>query len=202
MDEAKLDDGYLMEDPFDESNAEVKAGHSRKKTLVICIVVAICIIAAAIAGYFIYQSTRPADISTYAHREIALVGIEDEPIMLSVQQISEMECVDLVANGAGLANSRQKSKTGDVAAHGPTLDTLLTNVGAKKSDFTSMICEGYNGYTNTITAEQLEEEIVCSIAEGNEPLDRDYQPLYIILPDDGTDTWCYGVVTITFEKAE
>lgn len=189
-------DAYAMDDPTEKA---ARPKGSRKK-LAAVVVAIVAVVVAVVASVLIYQAVRPADISAYADREITLVGLEAEPVSITVQEIADMECVDLVADGAGRENSRQKTKVGEEPAHGPTLETFLAHFGATKDEFASMTCTGYNDYENTLDAEQLDQEVICSISEGKDPLYRDYQPLYIILPDDGTDTWCYGVETITFER--
>lgn len=192
----KKSDAYAMEDPTEK--AARPKGSRKKLTAVVVAIVAAAVL--VVAGVLVYQAVRPADISAYADREITLIGLEEEPVTITVGEIADMECVDLVADGTGLANSRQKTKAGEEPAHGPTLETLLAHFGATKDEFASMTCTGYNGYENTLTVEQLDQEVVCSISEGKDPLYRDYQPLYIILPDDGTDTWCYGVEVIEFVR--
>lgn len=202
------DDKYTMEDPYAKDAPTPAAavtvmdeGPKKKNGLKVAIIVILCVVVLGVAGFFAWQALRPVDISAYADQEITLTGITEDPIVLTVADIAEMDCVEMTADGAGRENSRQKTKKGEIAVYGPTLDTLLAPYGVSKDDFASIKFIGGNGYDNTLKADQLDQEVICSIAEGKEALYRDYRPLYVILPDDGTDTWCYNVVAMEFTRA-
>ena len=189
-------DPFLMEDPYDK---DVRA---RKRRWKLPLIVAICVAVVAVAGFFVWQSVRPADISAYAQEEIEMVGIGSEPIMVTVQELADMDCVSMTLSGEGKGENGE-SKAGIVEANGPTLETFLAQYDLKPTDFGRIGVYCNDGYTTYLNSSALENEVILSIAQGKDPLEEKRRPLRIIVPEGETGSWAYGVTKLEFmEKPE
>lgn len=166
--------------------------------------VALCVALALLvaAGVYAWNVVRTPDISAYAGEEITISGLADEDFTVTVEELSQLKCSQLTVDGKGKGQGQDgESKAGTVMAYGPTLVRFLAEYGYEPTDFSRVVATCYDDYKVTLVGSSLEQTILLSIAQGKEALDERHQPLRLIAPSEESGKWCYGVVSLQFERA-
>ncbi len=160
--------------------------------------IAIVLIAAAVVCWWFL---RAPDISTYADEPITFVGLTDEEITLTAQDLADMDCERVKAVGTS-------DKAGTITGYGPTIQTLLAQYGKSLDDVKKIRVTCKDGYYQIIRGDNLHEgQIILSIAggaSGKSALYEKQQPLRFVLPDGDSALWSYGVerveIVYTWDK--
>ena len=163
--------------------------------------VAVAAVVVALAGVGLYAASEIAgpDISDYESVGVSISGIEEEDFIVTPADLAELDCVEQTVTGTG-AGPQGESKAGTVTAYGPTLETFLAQYGLETTDFTRINFFCKDGYTVTLARDALEDEAILSLASGDEALAAYQQPLRLVVPDESSGQWCYGVLRIEFER--
>lgn len=197
---ARDDPRYRMRDPYNDPP-------TRNMKLARFAAAVACVLVVAVVGFFAWDNLRPPDIAAYESQEITIKGLTDAPFTVTVAELAELNCTRLSASGTG-GGENGESKAGTVNAYGPTLETFLAQYGHKPYDFGRIIftckeeqdSEGNNyNYNVTLLDDQLQEEIILSIASGKNALDEYAQPMRLVILEEATGQWAYGVTQIEFQ---
>lgn len=190
-----------MHDPYTEG--PTRAMRVRRAVLIACFAALLAVVA-----WFAYDEVRPPSIDAYANQTITISGLGEEEFSVSVAELSEMDCQRLRVTGIGRGQNGE-SKAGTVSAYGPTLETFLAKYGYKPTDFGRIIftCKeeldsdgNPYSYKVTLLDEQLQEQVIFSIARGKNALEEYSQPMRLVMPEESTGKWAYGVIKIDFQK--
>ena len=138
--------------------------------------------------------TDDIDISGYADRQIELTGIADEPVVLTIADLKDMEC-------RSVKTESTSDKIGKVRATGPELGTVLAQYGAKKEDFAKIIICGSDEYDVKLLKDYItEHEIYLAFGIDGGPLDDESIPCRIIIPKSDSAYWVRMVTSIEFVR--
>ena len=138
--------------------------------------------------------TDDIDISSYENEQIELIGIEEEPVSLTIADLKAMDCKTLKTESTS-------DKIGKVRATGPELDTVLGSFGAAKADFSKIIINGSDEYDVKLLKDYItEHDIYLAIGIDGEPLDEESAPCRIIIPKSDSAYWVRMVKSIEFVK--
>ena len=133
-----------------------------------------------------------ADISSYADRQIRIVGLLEEDFYITPGELAEMECISATARG-------ETEKAGTVQAYGPTLATFLEAYGKTVDEFYSIKFCAEDDYDVTLGAQTFANyDVILSIANGSEPLYERQQPLRVVIPGADSGKWVRLVTEIIF----
>lgn len=132
-----------------------------------------------------------ADISAYADDKILVTGLTDEDFYVTPEDLSHLELEKVTAVG-------KSQKAGTVKGVGPTLDTFLAQYGKSREDFKQIKFYADDDYTTALVKTLEEKEIVFSIANGRESLEKGQQPLRIVIPEEDSGKWIRMVTKIEF----
>ena len=172
---------------------------SRRPLALIVAVVVLALALVGVGGTFAFQKlTQPAYL-TYSTVGISIVGIEDEPFTVTPADLAALPSVTQTVSGQGQGEGGA-SKAGTVTATGPTMETFLAQYGLAPTDFTRIKVVCKDDYDVILARDSLESEVILTVAMGNTPLDPYQQPLRLVLPDESSSQWGYGVIRIEFEK--
>ena len=190
-------DPYVLEDPYTPEAQARRAHRNRRVFTAVLAVLILC--GVAIGGYRIWDETRPPNYTAYAQQTITIAGLTDEPFQVSVEELASLDCVRLSATGQGKGFGG-KSKAGVVDAYGPTLETFLAvyGDGALPTDFRRIKFSCKDGYSIILHGENLEYETILCVTRGKRPLHDEQQPMRIVIPDEASGKWAYGVERIDF----
>lgn len=134
------------------------------------------------------------DISAYSDAEIELIGLGDEPVIVTPADLKAMDCKTLKTESTS-------DKIGKVRATGPELDTVLAAYGASKADFSKIIINGSDEYDVKLLNDYItEHDIYLAIGIDGEPLDEESLPCRIIIPKSDSAYWVRMVKSIEFVK--
>lgn len=188
-------DPYRLTDP---ASSKARSFGAKVAMAALC---ACCAVALAFAGYFAWDTLRSPDINSYADQTIELVGLTDDgsSINISVSQLAQFHCVRQTVAGTGMGTNGE-SKAGTVSIYGPELGTVLEYFGYYKSDFRRIRFTCKDDYKVTLRGDSLSYDIYLSIASGKDALYEKQQPLRVVIPDEQSGKWGYGVVKIEFIK--
>ena len=161
---------------------------SRIKKTGIIITVAVAF-AAALCGC----APDDIDVSGYADQQIAIDGIAEETINVSIAELKEMECISVKTESTS-------DKIGKVKATGPTLQTVLANEGADIDDAHKITFHGADGYEYSLYEEYIaEHDIILAFGIDGKPLDAEDAPCRIIIPESDSAYWIRMLDRITIE---
>ncbi len=132
------------------------------------------------------------DISGYADQTILLIGIDDEPVQLTVADLKAMECETIKTESTS-------DKIGVVRATGPWLDTVLKTYGMKQGEFSKIIITGADEYDTKLDQNYLKENpVMLAFGIDGKPLAEDAVPCRIIIRKSDSAYWVRQVREIEF----
>jgi Oxidoreductase molybdopterin binding domain. len=150
-----------------------------------------------LAAFFLFLTAcgdNQPDISAYKDMPITVSGLTEKDFEVTPAELEKLGSV----SGSGTGSS---DKAGTVDGYGPTLDSFLSEHGKKRDDFSKIRFTGKDEYTKTIWGEMLKkQEIIFSISDGKEPLQKSETPMRLLIPGAESSYWVYGVVKIEFIK--
>lgn len=164
-----------------------RKGFTMKKGIVILI----CVLVLLSVYIFKNDVKVKADISAYGDTPIEIAGLTENEFTITPNMLAALPCVRRSATSIS-------AKVGTVTAVGPLLDTFLAQYKFSQNDFTTIRFCAADGYKTVLKNELLKREIILSVASGNEPLDKNFQPLRIIIPEAPSSYWTYQVNRIEF----
>lgn len=189
-------DPYRLVNP--NENGAVRAQVNRVIRVCLCVVAAVTL---CFACYFAWEFLRDPDIGGYADESIEFVGIDadgsGDVYSITPSMLGELKCEQLSVKGVGMG-SGGASKAGVVGVYGPELNTLLAHFGYSTSDFRKIKFYCKDGYKVIIRGETLSYKIYLSIASGKNALYDKQKPLRIVIPEEQSGKWAYGVTKIEF----
>ncbi len=143
-------------------------------------------------------SVQQEAIADYAEEKIAISGLTDEEFTVTVAQLASLAVI------AEDASSRKANgETLSMQAVGPTLDTFLAQYDKTREDFSKIRFTAADGYVITLSAGVLEQqEMILAVANGEQPLDENEQPLRLVLPGADSMYWERAVCHIDFIAQE
>ena len=190
-------DPYRLENPYTPQAQAKQRKRNKRLAKVFGGVLGVLIV--AVAAFLVWDEVRPIDYGAYATQEITIVGLTDDAFTVTPEDLADLECVRMTASGTGQGVGGA-SKAGIVAAYGPLLETFLDQYGYTQTDFRRIKCYCSDGYTVVLRGETLEYDIVLSIASGKDALYEVQRPLRLVIPDEQSGKWAYGVTRIEFTK--
>ena len=162
---------------------------SRIKNAGIIIIVAVAF-AAALCGC----GTDDIDITGYADEQIAIEGIADGTMYVSVAELKGMKCVTIKTESTS-------DKIGEVKATGPTLETVLAANGTDISDVAKLTFHGADNYSYSLKDDYIAaHDIILAFGIDGKPLEEDEVPCRIIIPESDSAYWIRMLDKITIEK--
>lgn len=171
----------------------------RAKRILASLAAVLLLVAVCAGGFALYEYLRPPDFSSYADTGISISGIEEADFIVTPQELSELECVEVTATGQG-RGAQGESRVGTVTAYGPTLNTFLAEYGLSQTDFSRIIFECKDGYTVVLARDALESEVILTLSVDKDELAASHQPLRLVIPDESSGQWAYGILRIEFEQ--
>lgn len=134
------------------------------------------------------------DISGYADGEIAIDGIAEETVHITIAELKDLECVSVKTESTS-------DKIGKVKATGPTLETVLAAEGADIADAKKITFHGADDYSYSLNSDYIaEHDIILAFGIDGEPLDKEDAPCRIIIPKSDSAYWLRMLDTITIEQ--
>lgn len=160
----------------------------RKHIAVILLMLVLCLVTAGCS------KDVKTDISAYENEKITIEGLGDETITLTAGELKEMDCV------RKSVTTQSKGRELTVEAAGPTLDTLLSQYGVSLDDVTDVTFVAADGYTKQFDSGFFvtHKDVYLSIANGDDPLEEDEQPVRLVIPGATADNYVKGVREIRF----
>lgn len=187
------DSRYSLEDH------EKRTGR-RSRRIVNAIFAVLVLAVVAVGAWNAWNWLRPPDIAAYATETIRLVGLEEDDIEISPEQLAELSCQSVQAS-----NTSDRTGQGTVVektayGYGPTLNEVISQWGSSLDDFDRVVVRCLDGYEVVILpGDTLEGEVYLSIARGKDALPEAMRPARLIMPDMPPGQWAYGIESITFE---
>lgn len=133
-----------------------------------------------------------ADLSSYGDTPITISGLTEEEFTVTPNQLKQLKCIKQNVTGSS-------AKAGSVSAVGPTLDTFLAQYGKQKSDFARIRFIASDAYQIGFLPEALEQyEFILAVANGDQPLNENQLPLWLVVPGADSAKWVRMVVRIEF----
>lgn len=162
---------------------------NRKKFVLIIVMVMACLVFAGCS------KDIKADISGYENNEITIEGISEHAITLTAGELKDMKCTEKTVTTVS------KGREITVEAAGPTLETLLGEYGIPLSNVTEMTVIAADGYTKQFDSGffTTHPDVYLSIANGDDPLEKDEQPMSLVIPATTSDNWVKGIKEIRFK---
>ena len=153
---------------------------------------AFCTLISIMLAFSLAACGGKPDISAYQDMPISITGLTEKDFEITPAELIKMDC-------ASESDTGKSEKAGTVEGYGPTLDTFLAQYGKERSDFEKIRFIGKDGYKKTLWGEVLDNDhIVLSLSNGKEPLNDNETPLRLIVPDEESSYWVYGVTQIEF----
>lgn len=138
--------------------------------------------------------TDDIDISGYADQQIAIDGIAEDTVNVSVAELKELECVTVKTESTS-------DKIGEVRATGPTLETVLAAEGADAADIKKITFHGADGYEYSLYEDYVaDHDIILAFGIDGEPLDEENAPCRIIIPESDSAYWLRMLDHIEIEQ--
>lgn len=123
------------------------------------------------------------DISGYADQQIAIDGISEETVYVTIAELKDMECITIKTESTS-------DKIGEVRATGPTLETVLSSNGTSIDNVRKITFYGDDGYSYSLNEDYIaEHEIILAFGIDGEPLDKESAPCRIIIPESDSAYW-------------
>ncbi len=188
-------DPYRMQNPYVREGA---VAHARVKKKIAVAVGALIVAAALIVGgFFAYEALRDPDFGAYADETITFSGLDDADLNITPRELYKLPCTQTTVKGTGMGAAGE-SKAGVVSVFGPTLRDFLAPFGVQPEDFRRIKFTCKDGYEISIRGETLTYDIYLSFASGKDALIEKQQPLRVVIPDEASGKWAYGVTRIDF----
>ena len=144
--------------------------------------VTVCAVCAAVCG-LCGCGTDDIDISGYADQQIAIEGIAEDTVPVSIAELKELDCVTIKTESTS-------DKIGKVRATGPTLETVLADNGAAIGDVHKITFHGADGYEYTLYEDYIAaHDIIMAFGIDGKPLDEEDAPCRIIIPESDSAYW-------------
>jgi len=123
------------------------------------------------------------DISGYADQQIAIDGIDEDTVFVSIADMKALDCVTIKTESTS-------DKIGKVRATGPTLETVLAAKGADIKDIKKITFHGADDYEYSLKEDYIaEHDIILAFGIDKEPLDEEDAPCRIIIPESDSAYW-------------
>ena len=134
------------------------------------------------------------DISGYADEAIAIEGISDEPVTVTIAELKDMDCISVKTESTS-------DKIGEVKATGPTLETVLAAEGMDIGDAEKITFHGSDDYSYSLKSDYIaDHDVVLAYGIDGKPLDEEDAPCRIIIPESDSAYWIRMLDRITIEK--
>lgn len=138
--------------------------------------------------------TDDIDISGYADQQIAIDGIAEDTVNVSIAELKELECVTVKTESTS-------DKIGEVRATGPTLETVLAAEGSDAADIKKITFHGADGYEYSLYEDYVaDHDIILAFGIDGEPLDEENAPCRIIIPESDSAYWLRMLNHIEIEQ--
>jgi hypothetical protein len=187
-----------MVDPYDTRRAGARF-ILRLRALGVAVACAVALVLIGVAAFFVYDMARPPDIGLYATSGVVIVGVTDEPLIVTPADLMALDCTGASATGSG-SGQMGESKAGTVKAYGPYLEDFLALYGCSMDDFRRIRVMCKDGYSVILRPELLEGEPILSVADGKEALSAYQRPLRLVIPGEETGKWAFGVLRMEFTR--
>ena len=152
--------------------------------------IAVLALGAALCGC----GTDDIDISGYGDKQIAIEGISDEEVTVTIADLRDMECVSVKTESTS-------DKIGKVKATGPTLETVLAAKSADIADVKKITFHGADDYEYSLYGDYIaEHDIILAFGIDGQPLDEESAPCRIIIPESDSAYWLRMLDKITIEQ--
>lgn len=123
------------------------------------------------------------DISGYAEKEIAIEGIADDTITVSIAELKEMDCISVKTESTS-------DKIGKVKATGPTLETVLAAKDIDINEVHKLKFHGEDDYSYSLLEDYIaEHDIILAFGIDGKPLGEEDAPCRIIIPESDSAYW-------------
>ncbi len=126
---------------------------------------------------------------------VSLVGLEDQPITVSVAELKEMKSVTKKAEAV-----RSNGQKVSVKATGPLLETVLEKYGKNKSDYNTIRFNASDGYSSAMPSDIVEnDDIILAYYDKGKPFSSKDGPVRVVVPGQRAMYWVRMLNEISFE---
>ena len=127
--------------------------------------------------------TDDIDISGYADSQIAITGIADKDVIVTIADLKALECKTIKTESTS-------DKIGVVRATGPTLETVLAEQGVPLDSIKKITFHGTDQYDYSLKSDYImEHDIFLAFGIDGQPLDEESSPCRIIIPKSDSAYW-------------
>lgn len=139
-------------------------------------------------------SNPDINISTYEKETVTFIGLEKEPVVLTIKDLKEMKLKTK-------AMESTSDKIGEIKGTGPLLDTVLKSYGVKQKDYKKIKFYGKDNYEITLNQKFLKEnQLMLAFGINGKALDEESAPLRLMVPNSDSAYWIRKIQRIELIK--
>lgn len=193
--------GDVVEDSrYSLENHEKKA-RKRSRKVTNAVFVALAVVVLAVGAFAAWNWLRPPDIADYANQTVRLVGLSNDDIEISPEQLVGLSCQSVKASGSSDRTGQGTVVEKTAYGYGPTLDEVIGQWGYSLDDFDRVVVRCLDGYEVVLLpGDTLDGEVYLSVARGKDALPEAMRPMRLIMPYMASGQWAYGIESIVFES--
>lgn len=183
---------------LEEHESKTRKSSRRLINSAFTLLAVIVVVAGAFAAW---NWLRPPGIDAYANQTVSFIGLGEQSIEVSPEQLVELSCQSIKASGASGRTGQGAVVEKTAYGYGPTLGEVIGQWGYDLDDFDRVVVRCLDGYEVVILpGDTLEGEVYLSVARGKDALPEVMRPMRVIMPDMASGQWAYGIESITFES--
>lgn len=165
--------------------------HSQKK-LALIVLALVAVLTMAACGEKTSNPLSSADDG----QKILITGLQAQDLAVTIGELKNLPAVTKSAEA-----TRANGETVRVKARGPLLETVLQKHGKSIKDFTTVRLSAKDGYSVAVPPDILKNRLIILAYEiDGERLDKDNQPIRVVIPEERAMYWVRMLERIDLEN--